>query len=168
MAPLVRNCWDPCDAGNHEPGRGNASEDNTRIPSVNASKSGPTTIARAYIGRTMQPHHEIESARSVEHATPDGDASRPGWAFAGVEERDLACARFEREGMVVVELEGIGPSARGRLAEVLDEAIERALSARGAPGPGIASGSGSDRDATLSDQLFRARRTGATGRAVVL
>jgi len=159
MAPLVRNCWDPCDAGNHEPGRGNAYEDNTAIPSVNASKSGPTTIVRAYIDRTMQEtllRHEAETS-----AAPCGEAT-----FATAAERDLACARLERAGMVVVELEGIGPSARGRLAEVVDEAIERALCARSAAGPGITSGS--DRDATLSDQLFRARRTGAAGLAVVL
>ncbi len=72
----------------------------------------------------------------------------------------------QRAGMVVAELEGIGPSARGRLAEAIDEAMERELSSRGAAAPGITSGS--DRDATLSDQLFRARRVGAKGIAIVL
>ena len=101
-------------------------------------------------------------ARPTEAAgSPDCEAR-----FASPEERDAACARFERDGKLVVELEGIGPSARGRLAEVLDESIERALSARGASGPGI--NADSDRDATLSDQLFRARRAGATGLAIVL
>ena len=74
--------------------------------------------------------------------------------------------RLERTGHLVAELEGIGPSARGRLGEAIDEAIEDALAARGATGPGITSGS--DRDATLSDQLFRARRVGGRGLAIVL
>ncbi len=86
--------------------------------------------------------------------------------FASEGERDAACVQLERAGMVVAELEGIGPSRRGRLAEAIDEALESKLVARGAAPPGITSGS--DRDATLSDQLFRARRAGATGLAVVL
>jgi hypothetical protein len=68
--------------------------------------------------------------------------------------------------MIVVELEGIGPSIRGRLADALGEAIERELATRGAPGPGI-TGAG-DLDGALSDQLFRARRAGAAGLAIVL
>src|SRR5579884_1623416 len=86
--------------------------------------------------------------------------------FGTADERDAACARLGREGMVVVELEGIGPSARGRLGDVLDEAIERQLTAHGAAGPGLTSAH--DRDAVLSDQLFRARRSGANGIAVLL
>jgi hypothetical protein len=86
--------------------------------------------------------------------------------FAPEGDRDAACVQLERSGMVVAELEGIGPSRRGRLAEAIDEAIESKLAARGAAAPGITSGS--DRDATLSDQLFRARRSGATGLAIVL
>ncbi len=68
--------------------------------------------------------------------------------------------------MIVVELEGVGPSVRGRLVDVLDDAIERELAARGAAGPGLTSAS--SRDASLSDQLFRARRVGAPGIAIVL
>jgi hypothetical protein len=86
--------------------------------------------------------------------------------FATQEERDAACVQLERAGHVVAELEGVGPSARGRLGEAIDVAIEDALAARGAAGAGITSGS--DRDATLSDQLFRARRTGGQGLAIVL
>jgi hypothetical protein len=93
--------------------------------------------------------------------TPDA-----GVVFATEEERDAACVRLELSGMVVAELEGIGPSRRGRLAEAIDEALESKLAARGAAAPGITSGS--DRDATLSDQLFRARRSGAKGLAIVL
>ncbi len=68
--------------------------------------------------------------------------------------------------MLVAELEGVGPSARGRLAELITETIERELTARGEASPGLADAA--DRDALLSDQLFRARRSGATGIAVVL
>jgi hypothetical protein len=59
---------------------------------------------------------------------------------------------------LVLRLERVGASARGRLADVIDEAIERELAARGAASPGI--GSSSDADAALSDQLFRARQVG--------
>jgi hypothetical protein len=86
--------------------------------------------------------------------------------FVTTDERDAASVHFERTGMVVAELAGIGPSARGRLAEVVAEAIERQLASRGAAGPGLTSMT--DRDGTLSDQLFRARRSGATGIAIVL
>ena len=86
--------------------------------------------------------------------------------FASTDERDAACIDLERKGLIVAELEGVGPSARGRLGEAIDEAIEHALAARGASSPGIASTG--DRDAALSDQLFRARRVGAQGVAVVL
>lgn len=86
--------------------------------------------------------------------------------FASMDQRDAAIVRLERTGWVVAELEGIGPSARGRLAEAIDEAVDAALAARGAAGPGITSGS--DRDAALGDQLFRARRAGAPGVALIL
>jgi hypothetical protein len=86
--------------------------------------------------------------------------------FAPPEERDAAGARLERIGLIVAELEGIGPSRTGRLGEAIDGAIESALVAGGAAGPGITSGH--DRDATLSDQLFRARRLGKHGLAIIL
>src|SRR5258708_1012208 len=93
-------------------------------------------------------------------------AARGDVLFASTDERDVASARFEGAGMVVVELEGIGPSMRGRIADVIDDAIERELVARGAAGPGMTTAN--DRDAALSDQLFRARRLGAMGIAVIL
>jgi|HubBroStandDraft_2_1064218.scaffolds.fasta_scaffold08857_3 hypothetical protein len=97
----------------------------------------------------------------------DGLAVLPGrFAFASAFERDDAAASLAAAGAVVVEIEGIGPSIRGRLGEAIDEAIESALAGLGASGAGLA-GAG-DRDAALSDQLFRARRVGATGIAIVL
>jgi hypothetical protein len=59
---------------------------------------------------------------------------------------------------LVLRIERLGPSARGRLSDVIDEAMERELAARGAPSPGV--GSNLDADAALSDQLFRARQVG--------
>src|SRR5580692_6154254 len=71
-----------------------------------------------------------------------------------------AAARVDLGGVatLVLRLERVGASARGRLADVIDEAMERELAARGAASPGI--GSSSDADAALSDQLFRARQVG--------
>ena len=96
------------------------------------------------------------STLTTEEAAGRAGHAGPGVVFAAEDERDAASAALERSGMVVVELEGIGPSRRGRLAEAIDEALEGRLAARGAAAPGITSGS--DRDATLSDQLFRARQ----------
>ncbi len=91
----------------------------------------------------------------------------PGrFAFAKALDRDAECGALRASGMIVVELEGVGPSLRGRFADALDDALERELSARGAAAPGLTSAS--DRDAALSDQLFRARRVGAPGIAIVL
>jgi len=87
--------------------------------------------------------------------------------FATTDERDQASVRLGRAGMIVAELEGVGPSARGRLAELIAETIERELAVRGEASPGLV-GTVADRDAVLSDQLFRARRSGATGIAIVL
>jgi hypothetical protein len=103
---------------------------------------------------------------ALDITTTGGQAAHAGVRFATADERDTTSVELGRESMVVAELEGIGPSARGRLSEVVDEAVERCLAARGAATPGITSGS--DRDATLSDQLFRARRAGAAGIAIVL
>jgi len=86
--------------------------------------------------------------------------------FLDAERREEACSALEAKQALVVRVETIGASARGRLADVIEEAIERELDARGAAPPGI--GSASDADAALSDQLFRARRVGATGIALAL
>jgi hypothetical protein len=93
-------------------------------------------------------------------------AVRGGVRFATAEERDSAVQTLAQEGMIVVELEGIGPSMRGRFADAVGEAVERELATRGAPGPGLASSG--DLDGALGDQLFRTRRAGATGLAIVL
>lgn len=81
--------------------------------------------------------------------------------FAEADERVRLSAGLGRQRFLIVRVTSIGPSARGRLRDVLDEAIERELTAHGASVPGI--GSAIDRDAALSDQLFRARRLGLRG-----
>ncbi|MGH7271201.1 MAG: hypothetical protein ACREJ3_12305, partial [Polyangiaceae bacterium] len=110
--------------------------------------------------------YPAQTERNLAPAGPLSQAGAGSFAFASATERDAACGRLTASGMIVVELEGIGPSARCRLGNLVDESIERELVSRGASGPGITSAS--DRDATLSDQLFRARHTGALGIAVVL
>ena len=164
---------DPCDADNHEPGRGNALEHNTRDPSVNARiavanaekwAKRATRVPTSRSTTTMQDAAQSQGGGGISSVllAPGSTGSTEGTGevrFATLDERDAASVRLERTGMLVVELEGIGPSARGRLGEVIDEAIERALAARGAAGR--ASRRASGRDATLSDQLFRARRVGA-------
>lgn len=57
-----------------------------------------------------------------------------------------------------VEVPPPSPRVRGRLAEVLEQAVEQALEGACAPPPGI--DASLSRDASLSDQLFRARAAG--------
>ena len=110
--------------------------------------------------------HSPVMAAATTASAPRSAMGRGRFAFAKAIERDTECGLLRMTGMIVVELEGVGPSLRGRFADALDDAIERELSARGAAAPGLTSAS--DRDAALSDQLFRARRVGAPGIAIVL
>lgn len=71
---------------------------------------------------------------------------------------------LESAGLLMVSVEAPELSARGRLREVIEAAIESALEERGAAPPGI--GASTDLDASLSDQLFRARHVGANGFAI--
>jgi hypothetical protein len=75
-------------------------------------------------------------------------------------------ARLGGAGTLVLRIEKVGPGARGRLSDVIDEVMERELAARGATSPGI--GSSLDPDAALSDQLFRARQVGVRRVCVAL
>lgn len=84
--------------------------------------------------------------------------------FVSSEQRLRLCKDLEGAGLLIVHLGDIGPPLRGRLGEAIETEIERALGKSGAIGPGIAP-LGSP-DASLSDQLYRARLAGATGLAV--
>ncbi|HEX3771420.1 MAG TPA: hypothetical protein VHV30_11165 [Polyangiaceae bacterium] len=101
-------------------------------------------------------------------AAIDPDSIEPAGrvTFCRALDRDAEAQSLRTAGFVVIELEGIGPSARGRLAEVIDDAVEQEFALRGAAGAGC--GFTRDRDAALSDQLFRARRFGGLGLALVL
>jgi hypothetical protein len=66
--------------------------------------------------------------------------------------------------MLPVRVPALTGLARGKLRDVIDDAIERELEALGAPPPG--SNGHADLDTTLSDQLYRARRAGVIGIAV--
>ena len=71
---------------------------------------------------------------------------------------------LEAARLLFVAVGELGPGSRGRLAEVIDEAIEGALRDRGGAPPGI--GASSEASAALSDQLYRARLIGRVGLAI--
>ncbi len=71
-----------------------------------------------------------------------------------------------RDGLLAVTVEPPPPAKRGHLAEVLDDAIETALEGAHAGAPGL--GASRERGTLLADQLFRARRVGRRGVALLL
>jgi hypothetical protein len=99
------------------------------------------------------------------HAPLDGEL-----AFVSPEAQVQRTAELLGAGAIVVEVPSPPASLRGKLAEHLDEMIERALRVHGAPSPYLATwGSMPDEAAArLADQLFRARTVGATGIAVAM
>ena len=70
-------------------------------------------------------------------------------------------ALVRADGYLSVVIPPPGPGRRGQLGVVIETAIEDVLQRRGAAPPGMSASS--DLDASLSDQLFRARGLGATG-----
>ncbi len=102
-------------------------------------------------------------------AAPNAPDAAPGEIrFVDDEQRHVVRTRLATAGMLVVELEVTGTSIGSGLAAAVDEAIERALCARGSAGAGASSVAFGDRDSILGDQLFRARRAGANGIGVML
>ena len=83
--------------------------------------------------------------------------ARPAGGVRFVFEHELTdlVAEADRNGALPVVVPAPAASERGRLALVIEEAIEIALERRGACAPGV--GAASDLDASLSDQLYRAR-----------
>ncbi|MFO7178229.1 MAG: hypothetical protein DIU78_005960 [Pseudomonadota bacterium] len=75
-------------------------------------------------------------------------------------------ARAEARSLLPVTIPAPGPAFRGRLALLLEEAVEEALARRGACPPGI--GAAASLDAALSDQLYRSRLLELRGITIAL
>jgi hypothetical protein len=90
---------------------------------------------------------------------PSGDVALVGNA---VKAELVSAAR--NAGLLVVELGRPGPADRGRIALFIEEAVEEELRTHGASPPGV--GASSNLDASLSDQLYRARLVRKRGLAL--
>ncbi len=90
--------------------------------------------------------------------------------FSSAEEQAQRSAELLGAGALLVTLPPPIKDARGRLGELLEELVERELARQGAPSPYLAAWSAmpEDAQATLADQLFRARSVGATGLAIAM
>ncbi len=73
---------------------------------------------------------------------------------------------IEAQGYLCTELAPPGPAARGRLSLLIEEGIELALEKVGAVAPGV--GASANVDASISDQLYRARLLEKRGIVVML
>jgi hypothetical protein len=109
-------------------------------------------LGRASIGLLVDPAPELTSS-------PEGDVAPAtdlaGVRFVTVTERALLVKDAEKQGLLPVAVPPPRASDRGKLALVLEEAIESALERRGACPPGV--GATTDLDGSLGDQLYRAR-----------
>ena len=81
--------------------------------------------------------------------------------FVDRTEADQLLALAETEELVAVRTEAPGPAVRGNLGLWLEENIDGTLERLGAAPPGI--GASTNLDASLSDQLYRARLVGRRG-----
>ncbi len=98
-------------------------------------------------------------------ATSDpSDTGKP--RFVSLAHVGTLVAEAETHGFLPVLVQPLRPADRGKLALVLEEAVESALERRGACPPGV--GAATDLDASLSDQLYRARLVEARGLCVFL
>ncbi|HEY5960184.1 MAG TPA: hypothetical protein VIV60_26705 [Polyangiaceae bacterium] len=86
--------------------------------------------------------------------------------FVRASESPSLVLRSECDNYVTVAIPEIQSTSRGRLAALLEEAIDRALELRGACAPGREAST--SLDSSLSDQLYRARLIGARGLTLVL
>ncbi len=83
-----------------------------------------------------------------------------------VEDRSKVLSEVGSQGLLTVDIPAPGPAARGRLALLLESGIEHALERRGSAPPGM--DASTDLDTSLCDQLYRARKVGASGLAIWL
>jgi hypothetical protein len=102
------------------------------------------TWAGLSAGEAQGDRGEVFLAEAVQKVNLAASALQASWLFA--------------------EIAAPAPALRGRLALLIETAIEDALQQRGAAPPGV--GASSDLDASLSDQLYRARQVGARGLAL--
>jgi hypothetical protein len=120
----------------------------THLGSEAALLSGAASRASesAREARKPAPNTESEVAAGMPHGEP---------RFVDEAELPELLRDAERAGLLPVPVPAARACDRGKLALVLEEAVEVALERRGACPPGV--GAASDLDASLSDQLYRAR-----------
>jgi hypothetical protein len=106
----------------------------------------------------------LDEAPTIESPTPAGVAPSGELRFASREQLARLRGALEAARLMHVDVRDVGPGARGRLGEVVDDAIERTLTQRGAAPPGV--GACCDRGDALADQLYRARLIGREGIAL--
>jgi len=99
--------------------------------------------------------HELES-----------DSRDERLAFVALEDVSAVAREAETDGLLPVIVQPPRAADRGKLALVIEEAVETALERRGACAPGF--GAAADLEASLSDQLYRARLIEARGLWVFL
>lgn len=104
------------------------------------------------------------AALRVSEDSTISDALGPPDSGASDESKSMFASEANAAGLLLIELSGPRPAARGRLAFFIDGAIERALDARGAPAPRISAAT--DFDVSLGDQIERARVSGTGGLAL--
>jgi hypothetical protein len=101
-----------------------------------------------------------ESPSRIETLRTDrGEVSLVDRGQRALHESDITAANW-----LLVPVAPPRPALRGRFALLVETAIEEELERRGAPPPGV--GASSDLDASLSDQLYRARLVGSPGIAI--
>jgi len=110
------------------------------------------------LGRSPAPP-EVEPEAAPEPPPAPPELGRPeaptGVRFVDDESVSALLESAERYGFLAVAAPAARPHDRGKLALVLEEAIESALERRGACPPGV--GAAGDLEDSLGDQLYRAR-----------
>jgi hypothetical protein len=89
-----------------------------------------------------------------------------GVHIVGADGKSEVLAVASLDGLLPVAVSAPGPAMRGRLGVLLECAIEDALERHGSAAPGV--DASTDLNTSLSDQLYRARRLGASGLALWL
>ncbi len=118
------------------------------------------------------PKHQptTPTTRELAFTAPHDRALAGETTFVSPEAQVQRTAELLGAGAVVVVVPPPAVAVRGRLAERLDDLIERELGARGAPSPFLNEWSAmpDEVEERLGDQLFRARTVGATGIAIAM